>query len=273
MGRRVVVTREPTHFVGVDWASGTWVTVVYSSESNTPKIDVFDTIREVWDEYGKTSHRIVVDVPIGLCESRDSEDCPCEEDDGEIFRKCDALARSVIGDRYRSVFTPPARQAARIAADGDVNHTEITEKNKDLTGKGLTQQAAGIASGIVAVEELLLSDGNPDVLVEGHPEVCFRAFNGKPLGHSKKTAPGVDERLSAISGVEEYATGDWRVLAEGLRTEDRTVQLDDLLDALVLALTAFAKGDEYKQLPPQPATDANELPMQMVYRSTTELVE
>ncbi|GGL64168.1 DUF429 domain-containing protein [Halocalculus aciditolerans] len=267
------MTREPTHFVGVDWASGAWVTVVYSSKSDRPDIDVFDTIREVWDEYGEASHRIVVDVPIGLCESFDADDCPCEVADGEIFRACDSLARSVIGDRYRSVFTSPARQAARMAADGDAGHAEITEKNKDLTGKGLTQQAAGIASGIVATEDLLLGDGDSDVLVEGHPEVCFRAFNGKPLEHSKKTAPGVDERLSAISSVQEYTPDDWRVLAKDLRTEDRRVQLDDLLDALVLALTAFAKDDEYKQLPPDPPTDANGLPMQMVYRSRTDLVE
>lgn len=267
------MTSEPTHYVGVDWASGAWVTVVYSSESTTPEIDVFDTIREVWDVYGETSHRIVVDVPIGLCEARDADDCSCIEDDGEIFRECDAIARSVIAGRYRSVFTPPARKTAQLAADGNMDYAEITEKNKDLTGKGLTQQADGIASGIVAVEDILLDDGNPDVLVEGHPEVCFRAFNGEPLRHAKKTAPGVDERLSAISGVEEYTIQDWRLLAEGLRTEDRTVQLDDLLDALVLALTAFAKGDEYKQLPPQPPTDANGLPMQMVYRSRTDLVE
>jgi len=249
------------------------VTVVYSSKSTTPEVDVFDTIREVWDVYGETSHRIVVDVPIGLCEARDAEDCFCVEDNGEIFRACDALARSVIADRCRSVFTPPARKSAWLATDGDMVHAEITEKNKDLTGKGLTQQAVGIASGIIAVENLLLEDGNPDVLVECHPEVCFRAFNGEPLRHSKKTASGVDERLSAMSEVEEYATNDWRVLAKALRTEDRTVQLDDLLDALTLALTAFAAGEDDRRLPPQPPTDAKGLPMQMVYRSTTELVK
>lgn len=267
------MTSEPTHYVGVDWASGAWVTVVYSSTSTTPKIEVFDTIREVWDVYGEASHRIVVDVPIGLCEARDADDRSCVEDDGEIFRECDALARSVIAGRYRSVFTPPARKTARLAADGDVDYAEITETNKNLTGKGLTQQAAGIASGIVAVENLLLDDGDPDVLVEGHPEVCFRAFKGEPLRHTKKTAPGVDERLSAMADVEEYTTQDWRRLAESLRTEKRTVRLDDLLDALVLALTAFAEGDEYKRLPPHPPTDASGLPMQMVYRSRTELVK
>jgi len=76
-----------------------------------------------------------------------------------------------------------------------------------------------------------------------------------------------------MADVEEYTTQDWRRLAESLRTEERTVRLDDLLDALVLALTAFAEGDEYKRLPPHPPTDASGLPMQMVYRSRTELVE
>lgn len=267
------MTSEPTHYVGVDWASGAWVTVAYSDRRGTPEVEVFDTIREVWDAYGDTSHRIVVDVPIGLCESVDADGCPCREDDGEISRTCDDLARAAIGGRYRSVFTAPARESARLAAGNEADYAEINEKNRELTGKGLTQQAAGIADGIVEVEELLLSSGDRDVLVEGHPEVCFRAFNGKPLKHGKKTAPGVHERLSAVTNADEYGRDDWRHLAEILGAKERAVQIDDLLDAIVLALTAFADGDEDRRLPPSPPSDAVGLPMQMVYRSESALVE
>jgi len=262
---------EPTHYVGVDWSAGAWVTAVYSDRRDAPTVKIFDEIQELWDAYGDTSHRIVIDVPIGLCDSLDADECPCLEADGKLSRACDDLARRVVGEQYRSVFTAPARQATQLAARGETGYPEITEKNRELTGKGLSQQAASISRGIVEVEELLLNGGDEEVLVEGHPEVCFRAFNGEPLNHSKRTAPGVDERLSAITDVAEYDDCDWRALARALGEVAHGVQLDDLLDALVLALTACADDTELKTLPPCPPTDGKGLPMQMVYRSEEEL--
>lgn len=261
---------EPKHYVGVDWSAGAWVTVVYSDKTDAPEVEIFDEIQELWDAYGETSHRIVIDVPIGLCESLDADECPCLEEDGELSRECDDLARRVVGKQYRSVFTAPARGAAELGAE-DKEYAEITEKNRELTGKGLSQQAASISRGIVEIENLLRNGGDEEVLVEGHPEVCFRAFNGESLDHSKRTAPGVDERLSAIVDVPEYSDGDWRTLARALGDENHTVQLDDLLDALVLALTACADDTELQTLPSEPPIDARGLPMQMVYRSVKDL--
>ena len=77
---------EPTHYVGVDWSAGAWVTVVYSDRMDVPDTEIFDEIQELWDVYGDTSHRIVIDVPIGLCESLDADECPCLEEDGELQR-------------------------------------------------------------------------------------------------------------------------------------------------------------------------------------------
>lgn len=256
-----------THYVGVDWSSGAWVAVQYSDVDETPTVEVHDQIRTVWEAYEDTAKRIVVDVPIGLCTSLKSDDCPCVKEDGELSRACDDLARDVIGPRSSSVFTAPAREATKLAADEETEYTKVSETNKDLTGKGLMRQAANISKGIVEVEQLLLDgSGNPGVLVEGHPEVCFRAFNETDLQHSKKTAPGVCERLSALENVTEYTKGDWRPLANELRNEDRRVQLDDLLDALALALTAHAPKGKFHQLPSDPPADEEEFPMQMVYR-------
>jgi predicted RNase H-like nuclease len=258
-----------SQYVGVDWSSGAWVAIVYSEGETTPTVDVFEEIREVWDEYGKSAQRIVVDVPIGLCESVESESCPCVEADGEISRRCDDLARTVIGSRSSAVFTAPAREAARLASEG-AEYADVSAKNNSLTGKGLTQQAASISNGIVEVEDLLLSDGDSDILVEGHPEVCFRAFNGA-LEHSKHTAAGVEERLSALKSVTEYEGGDWRTIAGELHGSVYKVGIDDVLDAFALALTACAPHDEFQRLPSDPPEDTRGLPMQMVYRSETQL--
>ncbi len=176
-------------YVGIDWSSGEWVSIAYTDGAEAPSVEVFEEIAGVWDHYGESARHIVVDVPIGLCESLESDACSCVEEDRELSRQCDDLARSVIGSQYRSVFTAPAREAAKLAAAG-ADHSDISDKNEELTGKRLTQQAAGIAEGIVEVDNLLQGDGDPEVLVEGHPEVCFRALSGTPLEHSKHTAVG-----------------------------------------------------------------------------------
>jgi len=265
------VSAPSPRYVGVDWASGAWVAVSYADRDADPDVSVFDSIRSLWEAYGDSSERIVVDVPIGLHGSGGGDDSPARETDEELSRACDDLARDVVGGQYRSVFTVPARGAAELAADETTPYAEVSAKNEDLTGKGLSRQAANISPAIAAVDSLLLDDGDPAVLVEGHPEVCFRAFNGEPLTHSKHTATGVDERLSAIADVREYTAGDWRTLAGALGENAPSVALDDLLDALVLALTACATDSEIGRLPADPPADAQGLPMQMVYRSATEL--
>jgi predicted RNase H-like nuclease len=49
------------------------------------------------------------------------------------------------------------------------------------------------------------------------------------------------------------------------------VGIDDVLDAFALALTACAPHDEFQRLPSDPPEDTRGLPMQMVYRSETQL--
>lgn len=227
---------------------------------------MFETIEAMWATHGETAERIVVvDVPIGLCESREIP-VGCVETDGELSRRCDDLARDVIGSRSPSVFTAPCRDAARAAAAGEP-YSEVNQTNKARTGKGLIQQAANIAPGIVAVEDLLLlNEGDPTMLVEGHPEVCFRAFADAELEFSKRTEPGMAERLAALEAATEYEPGTWRQLATSLGERSRGAGTDDLIDALALALTAKGPDAEFHTLPRDPPTDAEGLPMQMVYR-------
>lgn len=59
-------------------------------------------------------------------------------------------------------------------------------------------------------------------------------------------------------------------LARNLADEGYSVGLDDLLDPLVLAVTAAAPEDEFQALPTDPPTDGTGLPMQMVYRRTEQ---
>lgn len=251
-------------FLGVDRDGDDWIAVGYSNQ-DTFGVTRFESIQNLWEDFGDQAKRIVVDAPIGLCDSLEVPDPKGIVSEDELSRHCDTLARKVIGDRHPSVFTPPCRAAAELAADGEP-YEKVNQRNKDRTGKGLTQQAAHIAPGIVEIDTLLRNGGDPETLVEGHPEVCFRALSDENLKHSKKSAPGVDERLSLLESTVEYDCEVWRKLAKELAEEGYTVGLDDLLDALVLTLTAIAPDDELQTLPRDPPIDSKGLPMQMVYR-------
>lgn len=257
--------------LGVDWASGAWVSVIYPDRGD-PRVEVSSSIADLWDDVGKRSERMVVDVPIGLCGSLAAESDPCLEQDGKLSRQCDRLARRAIRPRASSVFPTPARNAVQLAADG-ADYAIANKKNRALTGKGVMQQAVSMAPGIIAVDRLLEAGADPEVLVEGHPELSFRAFMDSALQYSKKTAAGVAERLAALEEVPEYSPRDWRELANQLRDEDHQVTLDDLLDALGLALTAGAREQEFQQLPPKPPEDLQGRPMRMVYRRSEPFPE
>lgn len=257
------MAEDPWRYIGVDWDTGSWVTVGITAAGRL-QAGVYESIAKFWRYHGEGAKKIVVDVPVGLCESRHAP-AGCVSDDGELSRRCDDLARRVLGPRSSSVFTPPCREAARLAAEG-AEYAKINEINRERTGKGLMRQSANIAPGIIEVEELLLADGDPDIIVEGHPEVCFRAFADEPLQYSKRTAPGMVERLTALEGLSEYPKGAWRQLAAQLGEKGYAAGIDDLLDALVLAYTAVGSPSELQSLPQDPPTDSKDLPLQMVYR-------
>lgn len=254
-------------YVGVDWSSGAWLAVVYTRDG-LHSVTVLKEIGDIWGRYEDSAERIVADVPIGLCDPVEREATKCEDTDGELSRRCDDLARGVIKSRSSSVFTTPSREATRLAADDETPYEAVNARNRAVTGKGLMRQAANIAPGIVEVEDLLLEeDIDTETLVEGHPEVCFRAFNGKPLSHSKKYAAGVYERLQALQTVDEYEASHWEEILEVVYDADYQVTVDDVLDATALALTAAAPDGEFWRLPIHPPTDRQGLPMQMVYRA------
>lgn len=256
--------RMPWHSIGVDWDSGSWIAVGFSDDGRADA-EKYESIDTLWETHEEQARRIVVDVPIGLC-GADEPPAKRLESEEELSRACDDLARTVLGPRSSSVFTAPCRAAAKIA--GEEPYSTVNQTNKDHTGKGLMRQAANIAPGIVAVEDLLLDgDGDPDVLLEGHPELCFRAMSNGPLQYNKRTAPGLHERLKCLEGLPAYERGTWRRLAASLHDAGHDTGTDDLIDALGLALTAQAPAEELHFLPSEnPPTDAENLPMQMVYR-------
>jgi len=265
-----------SYSVGVDWSNGAWLCVLFE-DAEYVDVRVEDEIEDLLEDDNEIE-MILVDIPVGLFEEND------HFDDAELVRECDAKARKALGRRHSSVFNPPARDAIEQAVDGEP-YESVKKTSKDVTGKGLQKQAFHISKAIYEVDQLLREDqdlvdeSDGPCVVESHPEVCFRALNGGDLSHSKKSAPGLAERLQAMEqsldnpGETLYKVCE-DLFTEGLGDDEVDVDIDDALDALVLAVVASAPEDEIQRLPnDEPPDDACGFPMQMVYRAAEPIVE
>jgi len=239
-------------YVGVDWSSDGWVAVAFDSEG-FDHAEVFPEIGDLWHRYEEVTDRMLVDVPVGLLEA------------GGDGRECDTLARGVLGTRSRSVFTPPVREATRKR-----RYPAAKRVNERKAGVSISKQAFAISDSIAAVDDLLRNVPEArETIVESHPEVCFRAFAGEPLDHSKKTAGGYAERMRTLAAFDADAPPVVQSVAEATGGED--VAVDDVLDAVVLAYTAAPGPGTLRSLPPDPPRDPKGLPMQIVYRADEPL--
>ena len=186
----------------------------------------------------------LIDIPIGL------------PDRGVGQRSCDREARRRLGrERGSSVFPPPARASLRAR-----NFDEALAINRRHTGRGISKQSFLIAPKIRVIDEMLRADARlRSVLRESHPEVCFWALNGaKPMCHNKKTSEGRDERLSLLRRFFPAADA----LYEEALTRYRRKQAarDDIIDALVLAVSASCGAGRYCTLPDaRPRSNSSQL--------------
>lgn len=241
-----------SRYVGVDWSRGSWLAVAFD-EDGYDETAVFEEIGDLWYRYEETAERILIDVPIGLVE------------EGSDGRDCDRLAREVVGPRRVSVFTPPVREATRKR-----RYPAAKRVHERKTGSGLSKQAFAISDSIAAVDDLVRNVPEARMaLRESHPEVCFRAFAGEPLEHSKKNASGYAERMRTLAGFDQNAPPVVQAVAESTAGAD--VAVDDVLDAVALTYTATPGRGSLWSLPPEPPLDSKGLAMEIVYRAPAPL--
>lgn len=229
--------------IGVDGCKKGWF-AIRLEPSGASSANVYSTIVDLWDEWSDAS-LILIDIPIGLSETK---------------RQCDKDARHALGRRHPTVFTPPCREALRHDA-----HKEGSTVNRQVTGRGLSKQAWAIAPKIKEVDELMRQDPRArSTIREVHPEVCFWAFAGEPMPHNKKKAVGWQERLDLLRKLDQRTDSMVDAALRGYLRKD--VAKDDILDALVAALTADGDIAELRSFPAEPQRDAEGLLMEMVYR-------
>jgi predicted RNase H-like nuclease len=241
-------------FVGAVPCDGPWLAVVFDG----PTFDhaaVLDGVGDVWLRYEERVDRLLVGVPVGLI------------DEGRERRRCDALAREVLGPRRAAVVDPPAREATRKR-----RYPAASRTHERKTGRDLSRRAFEAREAIAAVDELLqeLPEAR-DAVAEAHPEVCFRAFAGRPLDHPRDVAGGYAERLRILAEYDPDGPVTVQSVAEA--AGDAPVAVADVLDAVALGYTARPVGDPLRSLPPDPSRDATGLPMRIRYRAESPLAE
>lgn len=187
---------------------------------------------------------MAVDMPIGLLDRPQRGG-----------RACDRAARQILGRRASCVFTPPSRRILPATTYGAVRR------------EGLSRQAFTILPKIREIDRVLTRRLQARV-VEAHPELAFARLGGRPMESNKKTPAGRRERLRAIAkALPSQSARIARLLDEITATLPRAVvSPDDLLDAVVLALTAMRVGrHEGLRVPDDPPRDRRGLRMEIWY--------
>jgi predicted RNase H-like nuclease len=197
---------------GVDGCRGGRVAFKVTLPNHATSVEVVDL--PAWLRKRPTDLAcLAIDIPIGLL-------------DGS--RGCDKAARKLLGQpRGTSVFAAPCRSALSTE-----NHAAATATNLRMTGRGLSQQAWGIAPKIKQVDDAITPDSQRWAF-EVHPEVCFWALNQRrPMKHNKKTKEGAAERLALLRR-------EFPEIERHLAKRPPHVGADDLMDAAVAAWTAL----------------------------------
>ena len=244
------------NFVGADWASNGWVAAELDDEGGL-SVGFYPTIWNLWYDCGDEAAQILVDIPIGLAEDE--------------RRECDREARTFLEDRRSSVFWTPIRDAVY-----EDNIEDAKAVQTDAMEHSISNQAWAIVPRIREVDTFLREgDGARDVVRESHPEVCFRQLNGDEFVETKTSDDGLEDRRNVLE-TETPVTAEDCDRAIGILAAPsyaRFATADDVLDAIVLAVTAKRVADgDYALFPEQsasaerhPPADETGLPMEIVY--------
>jgi predicted RNase H-like nuclease len=200
----------PRRAVGLDGCADGWVAVELV-DGRVRRVEVAARLLDVLAREAEPVSA-AADVPIGLL-------------DGP--RDADAAARRLLPGRASSVFSTPPRAVVEAWRAGTVaTHAEASALTRDVTGKGLSQQAWRLVPKIAEADEVVAGGTG---LLEVHPEVAFAVAAGEPLPRKRSWA-GLSARrgLLARLGVRLPA----RFAGDDLAAPD------DVVDAAICAWVA-----------------------------------
>lgn len=191
--------------VGIDGARGGWVRITYDS------ISLCLTISEQLEDLLIEGAMHFVDMPkdLGTISNPD--------------RTCDAWMRSKLKSRKSSIFTPPIQDVVM-----EQTYEVANLRSRELVGKGISKQAWNLVPRIREFQTITAAD-----VYESHPEVCFAVMTGHEAEFSKKTEAGEAERIELLRRYSKSSPWKWKM---------SNVQVDDIIDACILAVAAYEAG-------------------------------
>ncbi|QDU66572.1 DUF429 domain-containing protein [Engelhardtia mirabilis] len=222
-------------WTGVDGCRAGWVRARLSPAGRI-EIDLVKSARAL---IADPADPLVIDMPIGLFPGGRAR-----------ARDCDRAARERLGPRRSSVFNPPTRAMLRAREHGEVGRL------------GLSIQAFHLIPKIAELDRALSADDASRVL-EGHPELAFACLAGAPLEAPKRTTAGRHARARLLEAAVAGSLDAFADFAAATRRKD--VALDDILDAMVLAVAArdVAAGTALRLPEGELDRDRRGLPMQI----------
>jgi len=231
-------------FVGVDACKKGWFAVALDRRDNW-KIGAFKTFDELWRQWNPLSD-IFIDIPIGLPSSG--------------RRTCDVETRRLLGKRGSSVFAVPCREALPART-----YRQACRINQRILGVKLSIQTWNISAKIREIDTWLRSNPAAQPRIrESHPELCFWALaGGRAMVYPKKSLEGFEERFRLLGNNYRYAGAMVRQALDQYRRRD--LARDDILDALVLAISARFSSGMPQTVPLNPPLDREGFPMEIVY--------
>ena len=233
-------------YIGIDGCKDGWFCVTLD-ETDMWSYCVINNSKSL-SELTKNANSVLIDIPIGLLDNITGG------------RQCDIEGRRLLRPkRSSSVFPSPARKTLSAKS-----YTEAQLINRNSIGCGLSQQSWGIVPKIREIDDLLTKSNHLSMIRECHPEICFWALNSNnAMQYNKKKKEGRLERLSVLHKYFKHC----HELFENAKSQylRRQVAYDDIIDAMVCAVTAKYGYNQYSTIPIAPNKDAKGLPMEMVY--------
>jgi len=243
-------------FFGVDGCpNNRWIVVSCDSANYFQDALIKENIQEIVD-YTHGSTLILIDIPIGLKDNKQP---------GK--RACDVEARKILKKRASSVFPAPQRESLQ-----GQTWEEAYTINRKICEKGLSKQTWWIMKKIAQVDSILIHNVSlQSRFRETHPEVCFWSLNDHQLmNYSKKSKYGINERLNVLDRLSRNARAFYKQIRRQYKVKD--VRSDDIIDAMVAALSASLSGQYHLQtLPEIPQLDSHGLRMEIVFPNLQEI--
>ena len=201
------------NLIGVDGTSSGWIASIGNSKfKRLATVTFSEKLDKILSKYPNSI--VVIDMPVELNKKN-------------YLRECDVLAKRYLGKKFQSsIFIPPLKRVIKCST-----YREANKLSKEITGKGLSKQSWNLKNKIGEVQSLSKSSHK---IYEGHPECSFKMLKNETLKAKKKSVLGVFERLNLLRNA------GFDPLSISLRLEnDSTTKIDDVLDSIVLFITAL----------------------------------